>query len=106
MLDIAAGHGTFGVVLAKQNPSAEIFAVDWPAVLKVAVEVLIFFVVSIYQIANGLLLTLGLLHRRTGTPLSLPAQVQQTSLADLSPASELRLDEFRPLNLKVPLPVS
>jgi 2-polyprenyl-3-methyl-5-hydroxy-6-metoxy-1,4-benzoquinol methylase len=38
VLDIAAGHGTFGVVLAKQNPNAEIFAVDWPAVLKVAKE--------------------------------------------------------------------
>jgi 2-polyprenyl-3-methyl-5-hydroxy-6-metoxy-1,4-benzoquinol methylase len=38
VLDIAAGHGTFGIVLAKQNPKAEIFAVDWPAVLKVAEE--------------------------------------------------------------------
>jgi 2-polyprenyl-3-methyl-5-hydroxy-6-metoxy-1,4-benzoquinol methylase len=38
VLDIAAGHGTFGIVLAKQNPNAEIFAVDWPAVLKVAEE--------------------------------------------------------------------
>ena len=36
VLDIAAGHGTFGIVLAQQNPNAEIYAVDWPAVLTVA----------------------------------------------------------------------
>jgi 2-polyprenyl-3-methyl-5-hydroxy-6-metoxy-1,4-benzoquinol methylase len=38
VLDIAACHGTFGIVLAKRNPNAEIFAVDWPAVLRVAEE--------------------------------------------------------------------
>src|SRR6266568_7511818 len=36
VLDIAAGHGTFGITLAQQNPSAEIVAVDWPNVLEVA----------------------------------------------------------------------
>jgi precorrin-6B methylase 2 len=36
VLDIAAGHGTFGIELAQQNPNAEIYAVDWPAVLTVA----------------------------------------------------------------------
>jgi len=36
VLDIAAGHGIFGVVLAQRNPDAEIVAVDWPSVLKVA----------------------------------------------------------------------
>jgi len=38
VLDIAAGHGIFGIALAKHNPQAEIFALDWPNVLKVAVE--------------------------------------------------------------------
>lgn len=38
VLDIAAGHGIFGVTLAKHNPNAEIYAVDWPAVLQVAGE--------------------------------------------------------------------
>ncbi len=38
VLDIAAGHGIFGVVLAKHNPKAEITAVDWPSVLTVAQE--------------------------------------------------------------------
>jgi SAM-dependent methyltransferase len=38
VLDIAAGHGTFGITLARQNPNAEIFAQDWDAVLDVAEE--------------------------------------------------------------------
>ena len=38
VLDIAAGHGIFGVVLAKHNPNAEITAVDWASVLTVAQE--------------------------------------------------------------------
>lgn len=38
VLDIAAGHGLFGITLAKHNPNAEIAAVDWPNVLAVAQE--------------------------------------------------------------------
>ena len=38
ILDIAAGHGLFGLAFAKQNPQAEITAVDWPNVLVVAKE--------------------------------------------------------------------
>ncbi|MBS1807067.1 MAG: class I SAM-dependent methyltransferase [Acidobacteria bacterium] len=38
VLDIAAGHGIFGVLIAKHNPNAEITAVDWKAVLAVAEE--------------------------------------------------------------------
>jgi len=38
VLDIAAGHGVYGVTLAKHNSNAEIFALDWPSVLQVAVE--------------------------------------------------------------------
>ena len=38
VLDVAAGHGMYGVMVAKQNPNAEIFALDWPEVLKVAHE--------------------------------------------------------------------
>src|ERR1043165_5277267 len=38
VLDIAAGHGLFGIEFAKNNPQAEIHAVDWKAVLEVAKE--------------------------------------------------------------------
>jgi 2-polyprenyl-3-methyl-5-hydroxy-6-metoxy-1,4-benzoquinol methylase len=36
VLDIAAGHGQFGITVAQQIPSAQIYAVDWPNVLTVA----------------------------------------------------------------------
>jgi 2-polyprenyl-3-methyl-5-hydroxy-6-metoxy-1,4-benzoquinol methylase len=36
ILDIAAGHGLFGIEAAKQNPEARIVALDWAAVLEVA----------------------------------------------------------------------
>jgi 2-polyprenyl-3-methyl-5-hydroxy-6-metoxy-1,4-benzoquinol methylase len=36
VLDIAAGHGLFGIEVAKLNPQAEIIAVDWAPVLDVA----------------------------------------------------------------------
>ncbi len=38
VLDIAAGHGLFGITLAKHNPKAEIVALDWKNVLAVAEE--------------------------------------------------------------------
>jgi len=38
VLDIAAGHGMFGIAIAQQSPQAEIVAVDWPGVLRVASE--------------------------------------------------------------------
>jgi hypothetical protein len=38
ILDIAAGHGMFGIVLAQRNPQAEVIALDWPGVLAVASE--------------------------------------------------------------------
>lgn len=38
VLDIAAGHGLYGLAFAKQNPHAEVTAVDWPNVLEVAKE--------------------------------------------------------------------
>lgn len=38
VLDIAAGHGMYGITIAKKNPNAQIVAVDWPAVLEVAKE--------------------------------------------------------------------
>ena len=38
VLDIAAGHGLFGIAIATRNPRARITAVDWAAVLEVAVE--------------------------------------------------------------------
>jgi len=36
VLDIAAGHGMYGLTLAKHNTAAEIYALDWPSVLEVA----------------------------------------------------------------------
>jgi SAM-dependent methyltransferase len=38
VLDIAAGHGIFGIVVAQRNPKAEVVAVDWAPVLEVATE--------------------------------------------------------------------
>ena len=38
ILDIAAGHGLYGLAFAKRNPSAEITALDWSNVLEVARE--------------------------------------------------------------------
>src|ERR1700730_12048080 len=38
VLDIAAGHGLYGIAFAKNNPQAEVTAVDWPNVLEVAKE--------------------------------------------------------------------
>ena len=38
VLDIAAGHGLYGLALARRNPRLEIVAVDWPAVLEIAKE--------------------------------------------------------------------
>ncbi|MCA1633349.1 MAG: methyltransferase [Acidobacteria bacterium] len=36
VLDIAAGHGTFGITIARRNPQAEIHALDWRNVLAIA----------------------------------------------------------------------
>jgi cyclopropane fatty-acyl-phospholipid synthase-like methyltransferase len=36
VLDIAAGHGIFGITLARRNPRAEIYALDWRNVLPYA----------------------------------------------------------------------
>lgn len=38
VLDIAAGHGLYGIAVATQNPQAEVVALDWPSVLAVARE--------------------------------------------------------------------
>jgi ubiquinone/menaquinone biosynthesis C-methylase UbiE len=38
VLDIAAGHGLFGINIARHNPQAEIVALDWANVLEVAKE--------------------------------------------------------------------
>jgi SAM-dependent methyltransferase len=38
VLDIAAGHGLFGIMIAQHNPKAQITALDWPNVLTVATE--------------------------------------------------------------------
>ncbi|HXA03592.1 MAG TPA: class I SAM-dependent methyltransferase [Bryobacteraceae bacterium] len=38
VLDIAAGHGYFGIAIARHNPNATIVAADWHKVLEVAKE--------------------------------------------------------------------
>jgi len=38
VLDIAAGHGMFGITMARRNPNAQVVALDWPHVLEVAQE--------------------------------------------------------------------
>ena len=38
VLDVAAGHGLFGIEIAKQNPQAHVTGLDWAPVLRVALE--------------------------------------------------------------------
>jgi 2-polyprenyl-3-methyl-5-hydroxy-6-metoxy-1,4-benzoquinol methylase len=38
VLDIAAGHGMFGITLLEANPNAQVVALDWARVLEVARE--------------------------------------------------------------------
>ncbi len=38
VLDIASGHGLFGIEIAKQNPEAHVTGLDWAPVLRVALE--------------------------------------------------------------------
>jgi 2-polyprenyl-3-methyl-5-hydroxy-6-metoxy-1,4-benzoquinol methylase len=38
VLDIAAGHGLFGIEIAKQNPQARVTGLDWAPVLRVALK--------------------------------------------------------------------
>ncbi len=38
ILDIAAGHGLFGITVAQRNPRAQIYPVDWANVIAVARE--------------------------------------------------------------------
>lgn len=38
VLDIAAGHGMYGITIATKNPLAEVTGLDWPQVMEVAKE--------------------------------------------------------------------
>lgn len=38
VLDVAAGHGIFGITLAQAHSNVEVVALDWPSVLQVAQE--------------------------------------------------------------------
>jgi O-methyltransferase domain/Dimerisation domain len=38
VLDIAAGHGLFGIEIAKKNPQARVIGLDWAPVLRVALR--------------------------------------------------------------------
>jgi SAM-dependent methyltransferase len=36
VLDVAAGHGMYGITVARNNPNVQLTSLDWPAVLEVA----------------------------------------------------------------------
>jgi cyclopropane fatty-acyl-phospholipid synthase-like methyltransferase len=38
VLELAAGHGLFGIALARRNPEARVTALDWPGVAAVAAK--------------------------------------------------------------------
>jgi len=38
VLDLAAGHGLFGITIAQRNPNAQVYALDWTSVLDIARE--------------------------------------------------------------------
>ena len=38
VLSLAAGHGAYEIAIARQNPNAEVWGVDWPNVMQVAQE--------------------------------------------------------------------
>jgi len=38
VLDVAGGHGLFGITIAQKNPNARVTTLDWPHVLEVASE--------------------------------------------------------------------
>jgi len=38
LLDVAGGHGLFGITIAQKNPNAHVTTLDWPHVLEVAGE--------------------------------------------------------------------
>lgn len=38
VLDVAGGHGSYGIAMAKRNPEAEVYILDWQSVLEVARE--------------------------------------------------------------------
>ena len=38
VLDLAAGHGVFGITIARRNPNAHVVALDWASVLQMAQE--------------------------------------------------------------------
>ena len=60
VLDIAAGHGLFGIGVARHNPQAQIVALDWPKVLEVAQENAIAAnVQSRYQLLPGDAMSVG-----------------------------------------------
>ena len=61
VLDIAAGHGIWGIAFAQQNPQARVVGQDWPNVLEVAKEnAAKFGVAARYETIAGDALSVGL----------------------------------------------
>ena len=67
VLDIAAGHGLFGIEVAKQNSQAHVTGLDWAPVLRVALE-------NAVSVASVLLLTEATMTEIPEKEKALPAE--------------------------------
>ena len=115
VLDIAAGHGTFGITLAEQLHNAQIYALDWPNVLEVAREnATAHGVDARYHLLPGsafevdwgtgydaVLLTNFLHHFNTETNISLLKKAH----AALNPGGQIVLLEFVPNDDRISPPI-
>jgi len=118
ILDIAAGHGLFGISAARRNPKAKIVALDFAPVLEVAKEnAARFGVLDRYTLLpgsalevsfgtrfNAVLLTNVLHHWDRATNLSLLRKVYEA----LAPGGQVVVVEFAPNDDRVspPIPAS
>jgi ubiquinone/menaquinone biosynthesis C-methylase UbiE len=118
ILDIAAGHGLFGIAIAKQNPGAKIVALDFPSTLVVAKENAERFGVSdrytflagnALEIAFGTgfdaALVMNLLHHWNRETIQV---LLRKVYAALSPGGQIVVVEFAPNDDRVspPIPAS
>lgn len=115
VLDVAAGHGLFGITIAHHNPLARVVALDWPQVLEVAREnAESAGVLDRYQLLPGdalevafgsdfdQILVPNLLHMWDRVTI---VRLLRKAHAALSPAGRLALVEFVPNEDRVSPPV-
>jgi ubiquinone/menaquinone biosynthesis C-methylase UbiE len=118
ILDIAAGHGLFGISAAKQNPGAKIVALDFPSVLAVATEnAQRFGVADRYTLLAGnalevpfgtgfdAVLVMNLLHHWDRETIQI---LLKKAHAALSPGGQIVVVEFAPNDDRIspPIPAS